>query len=203
MPDEKTSRAARRTRLALKLAFVELILEKEYEAVTILDVANRADYNRGTFYKHYNSKEDLLRDIHDDFLLSIADALVRPYQGLKQIDTARIAPSIQDLFLHIEQHKSEFLALAKVSREKLHSDLIATLHHSMSESMHIELKPAPLPIEYEILLSYQISATVGVIMYWADTNFKYSTSYMADQLLGLINTPIDHITFRNHTSRNQ
>ncbi|MED1953825.1 TetR-like C-terminal domain-containing protein [Brevibacillus centrosporus] len=52
------------------------------------------------------------------------------------------------------------------------------------------------PIDYEIMLSYQMSATIGMIMYWAETNFKYSAAYMAEQLLTLVNARIDHVEFK-------
>ncbi|MMZ71221.1 hypothetical protein D1872_345080 [compost metagenome] len=32
-----------------------------------------------------------------------------------------------------------------------------------------------------------MSATVGVIMHWAETGFKYSAHYMGEQLTALIN----------------
>ncbi|WP_187355213.1 TetR/AcrR family transcriptional regulator [Paenibacillus tengchongensis] len=199
MPEEQTNRRTRRTRLALKTAFIELILEKDYDAVTILDIAERADYNRGTFYKHFIDKEDLLREIHDDFLLHISEALVQPYSGLQQVDAAMIAPSIHELFRHIETHKDVFLALLSVSREKLRADLLQTFRHSMQEDMHIEMKPGAPQLDYEIILSYQTSATVGVIMYWAESRFKYSADFMAGQLTLLVNTPIDHIVFKRRT----
>lgn len=88
--EEDLSRGVRRTRQALKTAFVDLILEKGYEAVTIMDIAIRADYNRGTFYKHFVSKEDLLRDIHDDFLRNISELLLQPYEGMEKIDAAGV-----------------------------------------------------------------------------------------------------------------
>lgn len=54
------------------------------------------------------------------------------------------------------------------------------------------------PLDYEILLSYQLSATVGVIDYWAETNFKYSAEYMAGQLMALVNSRMDHIVFKRN-----
>lgn len=193
--NEQSDRRTRRTRLALKTAFIELILEKGYDAVTILDVTGRADYNRGTFYKHFIDKEDLLREIHDDLLTDLAEALVRPYEGLRQVNADMISPSILQLFRHIESHKHDFLALLTVSREKLHADLLQTFRHSMQEDMHIEMKPGAPQLDYDILLSYQTSATVGVIMHWAETRFRYSAEYMTEQLIALVNTPIDHIVF--------
>ncbi|OMF97321.1 TetR/AcrR family transcriptional regulator [Paenibacillus sp. FSL R7-0273] len=193
--EEDLSRGVRRTRQALKTAFVDLILEKGYEAVTIMDIAIRADYNRGTFYKHFVSKEDLLRDIHDDFLRNISELLLQPYEGMEKIDAAGGYPSLLQLFQHIEQHKRDYLALSSAQRGKTSVELYDTLRRSMREDMHIEMEGGSPPLDYEILLSYQLSATVGVIDYWAETHFKYSAEYMAGQLIALVNSRMDHIVF--------
>ncbi|WP_249898387.1 TetR/AcrR family transcriptional regulator [Paenibacillus sp. PK3_47] len=191
------NRAVRRTRQALKAAFMELILEKGYDAVTIMDISVRADYNRGTFYKHFVSKEDLLKDIHDDFLRNFAETLLKPYEGMQQIKATMIFPSALQLFQHIEDHKKDFLALSSVQRGKIAAMLYDTLRNSMREDMHIEMEEAGTPLDYEIMLSYRMSATVGVILYWAETHFKYSAAYMAEQLIALINSRMDNIIFKN------
>lgn len=59
--EEHEDRRTRRTRQALKSAFVELILENSYDSVTILDVTNRADYNRGLFINILRVKRFCLR----------------------------------------------------------------------------------------------------------------------------------------------
>ena len=53
-------RRVRRTRQALTLALIELVLEKRYDAITIQDLLDRADVGRSTFYGHYRGKDDLL-----------------------------------------------------------------------------------------------------------------------------------------------
>ncbi|MEO0596467.1 MAG: TetR/AcrR family transcriptional regulator [Chloroflexota bacterium] len=55
----------RRTRKLLKQAFVELMHEKGFNAMTVQDIADRADINRTTFYDHYEDKFAL----HDQMIL--------------------------------------------------------------------------------------------------------------------------------------
>jgi len=49
-----------RTRKHLQRAFMELLAEKAFEGVTIQDIADRADVNRATFYKHFQDKFELM-----------------------------------------------------------------------------------------------------------------------------------------------
>ncbi|HEY1615002.1 MAG TPA: TetR/AcrR family transcriptional regulator [Rhizomicrobium sp.] len=62
MASAKPDRRIARTRQALMSAFVGEILARGYEAVSVEDIARRADVGRSTFYMHYKSKDDLLRE---------------------------------------------------------------------------------------------------------------------------------------------
>lgn len=192
--DAHTDRRIRRTRQAIKEAFVALVLEKGYELVTVLDVTERADYNRGTFYNHFVGKEELLREIRQDFVRGFAETLLMPYEGMERVGATEIYPSSLQLFEHIETHKDEFMALLSVDR-RLGLELVDVLRESMRTVMHIEMAESNPPMDYEIMLSYRMSATVGVIMYWAETRFKYSAQYMAEQLLLQVNSKMDYISF--------
>lgn len=53
-------RRTARTRKAAVNAFLELLFEQGYEAVTVAAVAARADLGRSTVYEHFRTKDDLL-----------------------------------------------------------------------------------------------------------------------------------------------
>ncbi|MCM3130056.1 MULTISPECIES: TetR/AcrR family transcriptional regulator [unclassified Paenibacillus] len=194
--EDTNDRRSKRTRLALKVAFIELVLEKGYEATTIMDIASRADYNRGTFYNHYIDKEDLLREIKGEFLQGVSTALLAPYEGMDRVDADKIYPSTLRLLEHIEHHKDQFKALLSVSND-LSYDICNLLKDAMRNDMHIVMNDSSRSIDYEIMLSYRMPAFVGVIMYWAETDFKYSASYMAEQVMIQTNLSLDYIEFKN------
>ncbi|MBV8146062.1 MAG: TetR/AcrR family transcriptional regulator [Gammaproteobacteria bacterium] len=62
MAPGRTDPRSERTRRALLSAFIELVLARGYEAVTVGDIAARAKVGRSTFYLHYAGKEALLRE---------------------------------------------------------------------------------------------------------------------------------------------
>ncbi|HYD10307.1 MAG TPA: TetR/AcrR family transcriptional regulator [Acidimicrobiales bacterium] len=47
---------------------MELIAERGYEQISVVDVCERAMVHRTTFYKHYTGKGELLDDVVDDHL---------------------------------------------------------------------------------------------------------------------------------------
>ena len=66
MGGEKTDLRVLRTRRAIRDAFCSMIMEKDYQDITIKELTRRAMINRNTFYLHYSSIDALLRELQDE-----------------------------------------------------------------------------------------------------------------------------------------
>jgi AcrR family transcriptional regulator len=69
-------RRTARTRQAIVSAFVTLVGERRYEAIRVGDIVDTANVGRSTFYDHFKSKDDLLRQSMDWLLRIFAEAAV-------------------------------------------------------------------------------------------------------------------------------
>src|SRR5215208_8204441 len=58
--EEKLDPRVKRTRGLILEAFYELLAEKNFEAISVQDVTDKAQINRATFYKHFVDKYALL-----------------------------------------------------------------------------------------------------------------------------------------------
>ena len=67
-------RRQKRTRDAIRQAFIGLATNRRYEDFSVRDLIERADIGRSTFYEHYRSKDDVLRALMDGMLTELADA---------------------------------------------------------------------------------------------------------------------------------
>lgn len=56
----KTDRRIVRTKKDIKETFISLLEEKGFEKISVSDLTEHANINRGTFYLHYQDKYDLL-----------------------------------------------------------------------------------------------------------------------------------------------
>jgi AcrR family transcriptional regulator len=63
---EKIDPRVRRTRQSIEQAFVELVRERGFQAISVQDIAGRAGINRATFYAHFPDKFDLLNQFTRD-----------------------------------------------------------------------------------------------------------------------------------------
>ena len=59
-------RSSIRSKTLIRNALLSLMAEKPFDKITITDVVNRADINRGTFYAHYGSTLEVLQKIQSD-----------------------------------------------------------------------------------------------------------------------------------------
>lgn len=60
MEEPKTDRRVRKTKKQLRMALMTLIMERGVGDITVREIAELADVNRGTFYAHYRDVNDLL-----------------------------------------------------------------------------------------------------------------------------------------------
>lgn len=65
-PDKKMDPRQRRTRGLIKDAFEQLLVEKAFDSITILDITERATVNRTTFYDHFDDKYALMEFCFED-----------------------------------------------------------------------------------------------------------------------------------------
>ena len=70
-PSDGTDRRVRRSRRALREAFVALVLEQVYSSVTIEALTARADTSKATFYAHFHDMEDLLGAVVGDLVADL------------------------------------------------------------------------------------------------------------------------------------
>ena len=66
MEDMTVDRRVRKTKKQLRQALMHLMSEKPSRSISVRELAERADINRGTFYIHYKDVGDLLQRLEDE-----------------------------------------------------------------------------------------------------------------------------------------
>jgi AcrR family transcriptional regulator len=73
--DSRRDRKARETRRKILQAALELFSERGVEAVTVEEIADRADFARGTVFNHFSSKETLCQGLGELQLEALQEAV--------------------------------------------------------------------------------------------------------------------------------
>jgi AcrR family transcriptional regulator len=156
-----------------------LVVEQGYDAVTIQDIADRANVGRTTFYFHYQNKDDLLLDHHAEFLSMVQ------MEKLTRAELLGDAPSAGLLrFLNqIAQGKNIYLALTQARDARI---INRGVREQMAEILRASLEDAfpgiapTLPID--VLVNYIIGAQRALIEWWLTTRNTYASDDMAAML---------------------
>lgn len=92
----------RRTQRALRQALIDLIIEQDYETVTVRAIIQRAQVGNKTFYRHYQDKESLLHAILSEMLAEGQALFLSPTSPVaaeqNTINLFRYAERYADLF---------------------------------------------------------------------------------------------------------
>ena len=76
MADKAEYRSALRSKKLIKESFIELLMEKPFDKITVTDIVNRANINRGTFYAHYSDINRLVHAIEEEIVDVLCNLLL-------------------------------------------------------------------------------------------------------------------------------
>lgn len=180
--ESDTDRRIYKSKQALKASLLEWMSCKPLESITITDIVKSAELNRSTFYKHYVYKEDLLREILTDVIDDLIAAYRAPYEHYHDFEIKDLNASAIKIFDHVLLNSSFYTLLVhshlpREFRDTLYETLITLYLQDVTD-----ISPDPR-IDKELLACYQANAVLGLITGWVQSNFKYSSTYMAEQLL--------------------
>ena len=77
MSDPRTDRRVIRTKMQIRQALIELLMEKSEKNISVRELAQRAGINRGTFYIHYKDTHDLVEQLVNEAAEKICSVCLR------------------------------------------------------------------------------------------------------------------------------
>jgi AcrR family transcriptional regulator len=177
---EPTDRRARRTRRELHRALVELSMEKGYDAVTVDDLAGRADIARRTFYAHYVDRDELLRTIVDELLTD----LLQNIGAVQPTDMRSLRGTVvQQMFAHGQSNRDVYRVILAGAGGGLGLRLLAnTLSDYATEVFTAQCQTLGLtprvPIDF-VARSF-VGQHLTLMRWWLDGQTDYTLSEMTD-----------------------
>lgn len=175
--DEKLEdRRVRRTRARLREAFTALLQEKPVEEITVRELTDLADVNRGTFYGHYRDIYDLLEQMKGEALEEFIQVMNRYTAsdlkgGLRHILT--------DVFRFVQ--KNGGLCEALLSRrgdEGFFSRLSAVIYEKCLLEWQ-DLYPCMGEEERRYCMDFLVTGAVGLVRSWIARGFAEDAETMA------------------------
>lgn len=135
------------TKTDLKGALTRLLEKKDFEAISVSDIAREAGVNRGTFYLHYVDKFDMMDQLIDEILQNILTLLK---EGNPQTKGDAL-PSIVKIFEYLKED-FDFIHAMTLNRfnytTKLIHDFLYELTKQITPIQETIQSVYPLPADY-------------------------------------------------------
>jgi AcrR family transcriptional regulator len=166
-------RRVRRTRAALRDAFLALVSEKGYEKITIQDILDRADVGRSTFYVHYRDKEALLIALFD----AMRDQLERELADIPASDPVDVTLPAALLYEHAYRNQRTYRALCGRQGGALVQRYLRRL---IGDLLRKHLRPhiSRADVPAEVAAEFYTSAALGLLVWWIDHDFCNGPSWL-------------------------
>jgi len=171
-------RRIQKTRQAIMNTFVDLLTEKGFDKITINDIADRANINRGTFYLHYVDKFDLL----DKCIETYIEPLLQ--QCANTTDTSTDAIALQSIFEYLEKNFTIYkLLLSNEGAGFFRNRLYAIIAQALEV---IAIKPENNAFSNGVTIHFLTSGFIGVLEWWLNNSMPCNVQEITDQLMFLI-----------------
>ena len=160
----------KRTKHAIRNALAGLLAERDLNAITIRDVAARAEINRKTFYNYYGGIHQVLDEIENEVVamaetvfadLDLKRDMENPYAIFQKI-TAVINTDM-DFYGHL---------LSMTENAGLSAKLTALLKEKAREALAPQLKLESGTVN--VILDYSLSGLIGVYQNWFNSDRRGS-----------------------------
>ncbi|OYP11941.1 hypothetical protein CG709_08485, partial [Lachnotalea glycerini] len=156
MKEKTADRRIRKTKYALKKGLTELMSIKSFKEISVKELTEKVDLNRGTFYLHYKTPNDLLTQLENELF----DIIYTSYQNHNLLNP-------YEFFLSLYQSLKE------------HSDFSKALLKSNSGKIFWERISQEIKREYYILWTKEYQAL-------SDRELEYFATFLVDGYLAVL-----------------
>ncbi len=171
----KVDRRILKTQESLKKAVIELMTEKNFDDITIQDIADRANVNRGTIYLHYQDKFDLL----DKLIEAHINELREMGEWACSLEWSN---ALEPFFEYFEKNYVFFSTmLASKGAPSFRSRLLVFIMEGFKGEIDNE-SGGNAELSEEVMLQYAGNAYVGIIEWWIRNGMPLPPQTMAKQV---------------------
>lgn len=169
---------------------------KSFQKITITDIVTCADLNRGTFYKHYQTKEELLDELIDDIMEDLIKSYKEPYLHTDKFIISELTTSTIRIFKHVVSYSNFYTIIVNSNvlpgfQNKI-CDILKQLVQQDLEAV-TAVTNVTEKINSDLFSSYSAYALFGLIIEWVKSGFKYTSEYMAEQLIEILTYNSNHV----------
>ena len=171
------NRSVRNTKKKLLTGLLSLMREKPISSITVRELTELVDVNRGTFYFHYADIYDLIRQVEEDFLLEFNEIIDNM---MSNIPIKSYPPKILvNIFSFCAENRDLCEVLLGPNGDAAFVDQIKNIVDEKCSATWKSIGAHMSLEEYEYFNTFIINGFIGILEKWLKTGCKQTPEQMA------------------------
>lgn len=176
MNERKEDRRVRRTKKLLTQGLTQLMQQKQLKDITVRELADLVDINRGTFYLYYRDIFDMLEQIETE-LFDRFNQIITAHQEGRILTQTR--PVFSDLFHFIAENQEMCRTLLSTNGDM---KFLQRLSGIVEDRLRADWMTHPDELteaEFEYRYAFGVLGCMGLVRAWLENNCAEAADDMA------------------------
>lgn len=164
-----------KTRTNIKNSLIDLLAEKNVSKITVTELSEKAMINRKTFYRHYNTVQDVVDDINYDMINDVIS-----HAKKSDRDGNNLVNQLNFIGLSIVENKEQINKILKNSPEVFGSGRSVEL---LKRFIEVSIRPVlnfKNETKLKYLVEFVVSGFISVYVRWFNDGCAESYEKLAD-----------------------
>ncbi|MBR0040006.1 MAG: TetR/AcrR family transcriptional regulator C-terminal domain-containing protein [Oscillospiraceae bacterium] len=184
------NRSVRNTKRRLREGLLRLLEEKPINEISVKELTELVDVNRGTFYFHYQDIYDLLRDMEQDFFDNFDRTLSENTPALDEdgfpVLDAEGAPYLHAIFSFVDANRSFCRIMLSPHGDMKFVELVKERIDRQCRFFWQLLAPGADEAQSGIYNAFLINGLIGLIREWVNDRRDMSVESISELTATLI-----------------
>ena len=178
-------RRQRKTREAIFTAFTRLLSKKEFGKITVGEIIEHADVGRATFYAHFETKEDLLKELCQELFCHLFDAMLGDPSEHRHIFDCHAPSSVfLHLFEHLQRNDHNLLQLLSGENNQLFLRYFKTnLNRLVENQLHLFAPRKSEKLPESFWVDHISSTFVDTFCWWIENGMVQSPETITEYFM--------------------
>ena len=162
------------TKKVIKETFLNLLEKKDISNITVTEICEASDINRGTFYRYYMDVYDLLKNIEQEFIDEIKNS-----PSIEKMHDHSIYSFTKGILSIFENNKKLVRILFSTDRNVYFLNDVLDVAYDKCIGRWEQEQPDINGEELENAVVFIFNGALGVINYWIKNDFSPSSDSIA------------------------
>lgn len=177
----ETDRRKRKTKALLGKTLIQLLMQKDLKDITVRELTEVADVNRGTFYLHYTDIYDLFDQFERELLEEFAVVIGKH----KQQEDVFAYPVMVDTFKFIAANADLFIAILRTRETSFFSKIVETNKPQNKKEWKKLIGDTPEEC-HEYYYAFITSGLYAMLIRWFSQGMRDTPEFMAKLAVKMI-----------------